>query len=797
MVIETIAVKTATSILSKLTTWGLKELFKSDLTNYEKELSKIIQDSIEEYKDLYPIEETDKIPFYTSLVLTDEFFKFRFTSKLDEDIVLKAIREDERIILPSKDQLLKFFEIFNKKIEVSDKLRELNIESNYKEEIFKISNVLREVKELLLSSFNELKIQLNSLAITTSLTEEWSKQLDEILDNLKRFKPFTAQERLKNLEKRMIDAGLETYKKIFARLYYLQAKCLEQMEGMDQLDDEASLLVKAYRFNKENEEFKGYAALGYFFLGDEETASELGEELLLEDRFNITGWIIKCFLKGDNFKDALETVPKIVKADRFFKIQLFHWLFHNKYIQKIKEFEDLDLGFEINIAEKPTINYLNRHYSLLKAQYLLSKYYERQKLFNSSLYLPDAKEDNEFVYANRILEEVLQAIKGSEIEKNHNYYAFQYYCSSVILDEDTKHVFKMEEVFNQLEFKSIDTVIRMAQAYNNLNEDNATKKAIKILEEITAESNEQTNEVILIFKLINCSIIKDQIKVEEYFTKYIDFYSSINRNSVLNIISFLRKGQMVFTQPMLEKLQESIRSKSFVSDFLRQVIQIAVYVSFGLGFDSDENFYQFLKTTEANTDSGDKELFIHVAFGFAQIGKWNEALNFLKGKFNFDEASEPYKLYCKILYKVDGHKPELFEHLEKWRKNFQVDYELLEMELYFSELQKNWKKVVEIAKVGVKVFPRSEKFICYLFVGMYEKIDIQGIRDYSKLAEGIDFKEENYGLNITMTLLKAGLKEQALELIYKQASNIRNIKTRQSYVTLSMQCIPPSKYLLS
>jgi len=110
MVIETIAVKTATSILSKLTTWGLKELFKSDLTNYEKELSKIIQDSIEEYKDLYPIEETDKIPFYTSLVLTDEFFKFRFTSKLDEDIVLKAIREDERIILPSKDQLLKFFE---------------------------------------------------------------------------------------------------------------------------------------------------------------------------------------------------------------------------------------------------------------------------------------------------------------------------------------------------------------------------------------------------------------------------------------------------------------------------------------------------------------------------------------------------------------------------------------------------------------------------------------------------------------------------------------------------------------
>ncbi|HET7115877.1 MAG TPA: hypothetical protein VFI29_05275 [Hanamia sp.] len=581
----------------------------------------------------------------------------------------------------------------------------------------------------------------------------------------------------------MIDAGLETDKKLFAKLYYMEAKCLEQMEGSDQSKEEALLLIKAYRFNKGNEEYKGNAALGYFLIGDKETANELAEELLLDDKFNIISWIIKCFLKEDNFKYALEITPNIVKSDRFFKTQLFHWLFHNKYIQKIEEFEDLDLGFEINIAEKPTINYLNRHYSLLKAQYLLSKYYEKQKLFNSALYLPSAKEDQEYVYANSILKEILQLIKGSEIEKNHNYYAFHYYCSCLILDEDTKHVLEMEEAFHQLVFKSTDTIIRMAQAYNNLNEDSATKKAIKILEEITEEGN----EVIWLFKLINCSIIKDQKKVEEYFTKYIDFYSSVDRNFVLNIISFIRKGQMVFTQIMQEKLQEIIQSKSFDNDFLKQVFQIAVYVSFGIGFDSDESFYQHLRITEANIDSADKELSINVAFGFAQIGRWNEALNFLKGKFNFDAPSDSYKLYCKILYKVEGHKPELFDLLEKWRKNFYIDYELLEMELYFAELQKNWKKVVEISKIGVEAFPGSEKFICSLFLGMYEEIDIQGIRDNSKLAEGIDFKEENYGLNITMTLLRAGLKEQALELIYKQGSNKRNIKTRQSYVTLSIQ----------
>ncbi len=311
MLIETIGIKIASSILNKLATWGFNEIIKSDLSAYEQELSKIIQQCIEEYKVFYPIEETNRIPFYSSLVLFEEFFKFRFTSKFDENIVLQAIKEDERIIVPTEQQLLKFFEIFNGKVEASKNLGKLNIESNYKEEVFEISTILREVKDLFVQSFSELKTQINSLSVTSSLIEEWSKQLDEILENLKHFKPFTAQERLKNLEKRIIDAGFEADKKIFSRLYYMQAQCLGQMESMDIADEEASLLIKAYRFNNRNQEYKANAALGYYILGDEKTAAELGEELLLDDEFNIIGWIIRCFLKGDNFKTILSEVPKL------------------------------------------------------------------------------------------------------------------------------------------------------------------------------------------------------------------------------------------------------------------------------------------------------------------------------------------------------------------------------------------------------------------------------------------------------------------------------------------------------
>lgn len=468
MIIETIAVKAASSILSKAITWGIGEIFKSELTDYEIELSKVIQKSIEQYKNLYPIDETNKIPFYTSEVLVNEFFRFRFTSKLNEETVQKAIQEDERIISPSHDQLLNFFEIFDKNIQASGKLKKLNIESNYKEEIFNISNNLTELKGTVLRSVSEIKTQINTLSLTTNIIEEWSRQLDEILENLKQYKPFTAQERLKNLEKRIIEVGLETDKKIFSKLYFLQAKCLEQMEGKNNSEEIALLLIKAYKYNKGNEEYKAYAALGYYLLGDKSTASQLGEELLLDDKFNLHGWVIRCFLKKDNFKAAIEEVPEIVKSKRLFKLHLFRWLFHHKYIQKISEFESLGLGFDINTTEMPLINYLTRDYSLAKSQYLLFKYYERQQIFNSALYFPSAKQDAGYVYANKILNEILNTIKGSEIEKNHNYYAFQFYCSCLILDENTENVFKMEQVFNRLEEKTTDSVIRMAQAIQSL-----------------------------------------------------------------------------------------------------------------------------------------------------------------------------------------------------------------------------------------------------------------------------------------------------------------------------------------
>jgi hypothetical protein len=53
-----------------------------------------------------------------------------------------------------------------------------------------------------------------------------------------------------------------------------------------------------------------------------------------------------------------------------------------------------------------------------------------------------------------------------------------------------------------------------------------------------------------------------------------------------------------------------------------------------------------------------------------------------------------------------------------------------------------------------------------------------------------DFEFEEYGIAVSMALLKGGLSKQSLELLYRQANNKQNIKARQSYITLSIQ-FPP------
>lgn len=781
-ILETIAGKAAASIISKIGSWGISKLLKSDFTPYEKELSGIIHDTVYEYEKHFKINETNQIPFYTSQTLFDEFLKFRFTSKMSVQEVLNALQEDTRIIVPTEAELLKFFEIFNEKIAGSDKLRELNIESNYKDEIFNISIRLADTRDKILDSINDVKIQLGQQNLSNALLEEWSRQLDEVQKNLEQFKPHTALERLNNIEQRIRDAGLESVKTIFSRIYYMQAQCRSQMAGSGKAEEEASLVIKAYHLNTSNTDIKGSAAIGYYVLEEDEKAKKLAEELLDDDPLNILAWVVLCFLAGNDYKRFLETIPKSVKKKDLFKLHLYHWLIINKHIIRMVELDALGLGFEM-VETEPIINNRNRHFYLLTATYFLNKFYEQGGQFSTVVDWPEVKDKPEFLYGSKLMGNIVSRVKGTEVEKQHNYYGFLYCYSLLVIDEDITHVDRMFYYFNETIDKPAELYIRMAQAYNNLNNDEGTKKAIQVLESYGGEKN----ELFALFTTLNYLFLNDNENAEKNFIAYLNYHELIDKNCLLNSINLISKNGLPFTPSIRAKLEEIAIIGKFSNDALQRILKLFLYQVGGTGFNSSEDFLAFTNDSRAVIDETEPDLAIHIVFAYAHLRQFAVALAYCKDKVDFSKPSELHKTYCKLLYETEGNKPELLQRLKGWRDAFELDHELVQLELYLLELQKDWREVINLSTTALLKWTKASLVVYHLFKGLYEVGDTEAIVKNAPILDTLQWKDENYGIIFSRALMKAGLKEKSLDILYRQASIKQNVRTRQYYITSTVE----------
>lgn len=174
MSVSAILTAVAKSLATKFVSWGYNKITKTNITEYESELYDIIYKTIEDFEKANPIKETDKIPFYTSQLLLDEFLKFRFTSKMDLKLVEQEFIRDERIINPTEKELELFYQFFDTNIKNSKKLHDLNIECNYKEEVFNISAEVKSIQSTLLDIKEVIK---NETPKDNSLSEYESKLL--------------------------------------------------------------------------------------------------------------------------------------------------------------------------------------------------------------------------------------------------------------------------------------------------------------------------------------------------------------------------------------------------------------------------------------------------------------------------------------------------------------------------------------------------------------------------------------------------------------------------------------------
>lgn len=405
---ETIAKKLSSEIIKWFVNQRIKQFTKSDYNEYEKELHRIIDLSTEEYKQKFNvIKKIGQLHFCDSQIILTELIKFRLSKKPIVDEIKAAIDRDARVEPPTSEEIKNFIEIFSKNLKASSKLDKLNIENNYKEEIFNISENLNIIK----AAITDLKKE-----VPTELIEEWSRRLDEVTENIEKFKPVSALDILTRLENRIADKEIKVSDALKGKIVYLKATCSSEQHMGEINQKSAEQFIMAYKYCPDKLEFKANASIAYFVLGDNEKAETIADEILQNDEYHSGAWALKVFLSNKEFSSLLNELSPIVKNKRDFKALVGHWIVNKGYIGTISELDELGFKFEINdFNEPPEITRKNKWYWTLVIYYLINKLYELNPQLSFFGFDSKITSDSNYIYAHSLLKKLTKAIEGSEI----------------------------------------------------------------------------------------------------------------------------------------------------------------------------------------------------------------------------------------------------------------------------------------------------------------------------------------------------------------------------------------------
>ncbi len=143
---------------------GIKKIQDKFKMTSQKALYRAVNEAIDEYKKKhFNRNDNGKFPFYESEPFLLEMLKYRFSGNddklFDPDRLHEILEQNDNIIPPYKEELQDYFEILERNIKSNDELKSLEIEENYKEEIFKISVEFHK----LLPDFYTMKEQIRDI----------------------------------------------------------------------------------------------------------------------------------------------------------------------------------------------------------------------------------------------------------------------------------------------------------------------------------------------------------------------------------------------------------------------------------------------------------------------------------------------------------------------------------------------------------------------------------------------------------------------------------------------------------
>lgn len=719
---------------------GMDKVFTSK-EDLEKELTIIIHSTIDEYTEQYPQADiAGMYAFYKSQIVVEGLLQYRIMHPDDYNVemLFDTFNQDSRVIPPAPLQIKAFYDIFTRKIEEHPKLKSIEIKSTFQEEVFvissKLDNLSRKIEYILQSSNADLELQ-------------WKDRIDTYVTTLKAFKPQTALDLLIALENSFSLGTKKPTEAFKATIVYQKGICYQFLGNVD---ESSKCFIMAYSLNQSIQSYKEKAALAYYRLLEKEEAKKLSEELLKENPFNPIACSILVLI-SDDIEVAINKTPPIVYKDILFQSVL--WRNFVPDYAKTKILEDKSIIPQRNDISILDVDIDNFSQIVFYIEILLTDFVRK---YNYVGFIKLEYIDNDlFVLLGQLFDKLLGKLKNTEMESKLYMLFFYDAFAKYILTSNKKCVLQMKE-FYQKEFS--DDILFCSLCANCLQIENYIDFALEVI-----DGAKSTNFELLHLKAF-CYIRKNDI---DNYVKYIKEGIS----SLMMVDERIRDIYLVLIISLksscnFENIEPDFfsKDKKFENENIKRLVEIGSNCLKKSSISESEHD-ELKQLTEIFKDYKNPSLFIANIYFFCK--DYEKAVTIYENHIDTEQERRELLFYITSLEKLNVGSSKLIYLLEKWRKNYIYDEQLLRLEANLHSAALDWKKCIEISDYALNKDPNNNAFLVLKIIAADRLDDKELLSDsISKYTNLNNYELDNLSAVIEI-LNRRGYLDESVDILYQ------------------------------
>lgn len=733
----------------------LNKVFSSQ-KEFKQELYQVILATLTEYEERYPVTgEDDQFPFYHSQAIINELLKYRlFGSGTDLDHLIEEFKKNDRIIIPSKSELETFLNLFYEHVQGNIKLRNLEIEQGFKEEIYRISAKL---DQLTFSFQNTL------VSMEPSLKEEWKRQLEAYKENIEKFRPQTALELLKKLETAIVESEYKVNEKFYSKLHYLKARCYELLTKFPEARKE---YIFSYKKDPDNLNYKERAAYAYYKSGKTEEAIRLAKELAEFDDDNPVAYFILLFEnKEGTVYEKIKILPDYIRKNNKFKFLILAYVRdHENGPAELREY----LIREFAIEPVGQLSLDNFYTCVLNVEYANYVYIQNDLRFEFTKRTAKSPEW-EIIYGET--QKLVAVLKGSEVEDICQGVSFLYCVADYVVND---HQEQLLEAKRYLRPENVNGAMILA---NCLQFTGYEKEAVEVLDVVKEKYAEVAYAKSYCF-LKTGDIVNYNLAIKEFIER-LEEMTAFNFGRVLPVILklFEHEDGVCFDWDLC-------LAKTFEIELHKEVVKVLQKI-FVQPEDADiDVLYQLASRKEFSNEF--KSI---VAYILILLEKVELAVNLYRQFIDKKVCDRNLFYYIQALYYTKKDNRELLSLMKQWREESgRMDRLILFYEYGLRRKLEDWKECLSIMEILYADDPLNEGIFSNYMVSLHENGASDKIRELRANLPSIRFTQMEGVHNVAVILFQENFQVEAVEFLWQYARSRENKGLRLLFFELCNQC---------